>query len=80
MKKTYFDDKLKNINKKALNKTKHILVENEYKKQTFDLSLFIGQSYFFNDGAQNLLIFQLILNTFTMPAGLKEISKLCNKK
>ena len=39
------------------------------KFQTYDLSLFIGQSYFFNDGAQNFLIFQAILNTFTIPTG-----------
>ena len=36
------------------------------------LSLFIGQSYFINEGSQNFLIFQPILNTFTMPAGLTE--------
>ena len=30
-----------------------MLVENEFKKlQTFNSSLFIGQSYFYNDGAQ----------------------------
>ena len=47
VKKTGFDDKLKNLNKKiTFNKTKHALVENEFKKlQTFDSSLFIGQSY-----------------------------------
>ena len=33
-------------------KAKHVLVENELKKlKTFDSSLFIGQSYFSNDGA-----------------------------
>ena len=60
-----FDDKLKNVNKKVTsNKTKHLLVENEFKKlQTFDSSLFIGQSYFNNDGAQLYLIFQLIYKT-----------------
>ena len=48
MKKTNFDDKLKKLNKKGTsNKTKHLLVENEFKKlQLFDSSLFIGQSYF----------------------------------
>ena len=54
-KKTDFDDKLKNLNKKVTsNKSKHLLVENELKKlqdkieklQTYDPSLFIGQSYF----------------------------------
>ena len=33
LKKTDFDDKLKNLNKKiTLNETKHVLVENELKK------------------------------------------------
>ena len=42
VKKTDFDDKLKYLNKKITsNKTKHTLVENEFKKlQTFDLSLY----------------------------------------
>ena len=59
VKKTDFGDKLKNLNKKITpNKTKHLLVENEFKKlQTFDSSLFIGQSYFNYDGAQIYLIF-----------------------
>ena len=54
--------KLKNLNKKVTsNKTKHSLVENEFKKlQTFDSSIFIGQSYYNNDGLQNCLIFQPI--------------------
>ena len=50
-----FNDKLKNLNKKITsNKAQHVLVENELKKlQAFDVSLFIDQSYFNNDGAQN---------------------------
>ena len=50
VKKTDFDDKLKNLNKKITsNKAKHVLVENELKKlQTFDSSLFIVQSFFNN--------------------------------
>ena len=45
VKKTDFDDKLNNLNKKiTLNKTKHVLVESKFKKlQTFDSSTFIGQ-------------------------------------
>ena len=39
----------------------------------FDLSCFIGKSYFDNDGLQNHLIFQLIYNTFTKPAGDTEL-------
>ena len=35
IKKTYFHDNLKNLNKKVIsNKTKHLLVENEWKKTT----------------------------------------------
>ena len=63
VKKIDFDIKkkqLKNYNKEIiLNKTKHVLIQNELKEeqdkfkklQTFDSSLFIGQSYFFNDGS-----------------------------
>ena len=51
VKKTDFDDKLKNVSQKVTSrKTKQLLVENAFKKiQTFDSSLFIGQSYFNND-------------------------------
>ena len=50
VKKTDFDEKLNNVNKQVTsNKSKHVLVENEFKKlQTFDI-LFIGQNYLFND-------------------------------
>ena len=60
VKKTDFDDKLKNLNKKVTsNKTKQLLVENDLKKlQTFDSSIFFDHSYFNNDGAQLYLIFQ----------------------
>ena len=41
-----------------------MLVENELKKlQTFDSSLFVGQSYFFSDGIQLYLIFQPLYYT-----------------
>ena len=36
------------------------------KLQTYDLSLFIVQSYFHNNGAQLYLIFQPIYKTFTI--------------
>ena len=44
VKKTDFDEKLKNLKKKVRSKkTEHLLIENEFKKlQTFDSSLFIG--------------------------------------
>ena len=65
LKKQDFDEKLKNLNNKVTwNKSKHLLVKNEFKKlQTFDLSPFIGQSYFYNDGAQLYLIFQALYYT-----------------
>ena len=54
VKKTDCDDKLKNSNKKIIsNKTKHVPIDNELKKQiTFNSSLLIIESYFNNDGAQ----------------------------
>ena len=54
VKKTDFDDKLKNLNEVITsNKTKHKLVETQLKKsETFDSSIFIGLSYFNNDEAK----------------------------
>ena len=65
IKKTDFDDKIKDLNKKITsNKTKHLLIENEFKKlQTFDSSLFTGQSYFNNDGVQLYLILEPLYYT-----------------
>ena len=40
------------------------------KLQTYDLSLFTGQSYFNNDGAQLYLIFQPSYKTITIFSGL----------
>ena len=49
-----------------------MLVRNELNKlKTFDLSFFVGQSYFNNDGAQFHLIFKPILETikiYTVPS------------
>ena len=56
------------------------------KLQTYDLRLFIGQSYFNNDGAQIYLIFQPIYKTITTFSGLidtiseQESKGLPNKK
>ena len=49
-----FEANLTSFNKTiTLYKSKHLLVENELKKaKKFDSSLFIGESYFNNDGAQ----------------------------
>ena len=65
IKKTNFDDELKKLNKKITSNIKnHLLVKNEFEKlQTFDSSLFIGQSYFNNDGVQLYLIFHPINKT-----------------
>ena len=64
--KTYFDDRLSNLNRKITqNKTKHLLVENGLKKlKTFDLSYFIGKSHFEEDDPQNYLVFQSIYRYF----------------
>ena len=50
--KTDFDTKLSSLHRKVTaNKTKHVLVENEFKKlKTFDSRYFIGKSHFEKDG------------------------------
>ena len=50
--KTDFDTKLSSLHRKVTaNKTKHVLVENEFKKlKTFDSRYFIGKSHFEEDG------------------------------
>ena len=55
-----FHAKLSSRNRKiTANKTKHFLVENDFKKlKTFDSSYFIGKNYFEEDRAQNYLVFQ----------------------
>ena len=52
--KTDFDAKLSSLKRKITeNKTKHFLVENEFKKlKILDLSYFIGKSRFEEDGTQ----------------------------
>ena len=66
VKKTDFDAKLSNVNRKITSsKTKHLLVENELKKlKTFDSSYFIGKSHLGEDGMQNYLVFQPIQRYF----------------
>ena len=47
------------------NKSKYLLVENEFKKlKTFDSSYFIGKSHFGEDGTQNYLVFQPMYRYF----------------
>ena len=54
-----------------MNKTKHVLLENEFKNlKTFHSSLFICQSYFVNNGSHQLLIFQPIQKILTTFPGL----------
>ena len=67
--KTDFDAKLSSFNRKiTLNKTKHLLVENELKKlKSFDLGYFIGKSHFDEHDAQNCLVFQPILKELRNP-------------
>ena len=42
------------------------------KFETFNVSYFLGKSFFDNDGSQNYLIFQPIYNTFRMKSGNTE--------
>ena len=64
--KTYFDEKLKNLNKKVnSNKTKHVIVENGLKiLETFDPIYFRGKSHFEDDGNQNYLVVQTAYRYF----------------
>ena len=66
--KTDFDNKLTSLNRKITsNKTKHLLVENELRKlKTFDLGYFVGKSHIDEDDAQNYLVFQSMLEYFTL--------------
>ena len=63
-----FNAKLSSFNRKIIsNKTKHLLIENELKKlKSFDLGYFIRKSHFDEDGSQHYLVFQLILQYFTL--------------
>ena len=56
--KTDFDAKLSSLNRKIFsNKTKHLLVENQLKKLTFDSIYFCGKNHLEDDGTQNYLVF-----------------------
>ena len=53
-----------------------ITKERKTKKiETADLGFVLGNNHFDNDGSQNYLIFQPILNTFTKPTGAAETIK-----
>ena len=76
-----FDVKLTGLDKKITsNKTKYLLVENEFKKlKTFDLSYFNGKSHFEEDVAQDYLIFQPLYKYFKVITGTDHIPSLKSK-
>ena len=64
---TDFDHKLKI----QINKTKHLLAENELKKlKTFDSIYFRGKSHFKEDGWKNYLVFQPVYRYFKRVLGV----------
>ena len=71
-KKTDFDDKLKSLNQKInSDKTKHLDVENEFKRiQIFDSIYFRGKSYTEENGRQDDLVFQPIYQYFQRAVGV----------
>ena len=79
--KTAFDAKLLSLNRKiTANKTKNLLVENEFKKlKTFDLSYFIGKSDFGEDCVQNYLVFQPINKYFKVITNTNYVSSWKSK-
>ena len=64
--KTDVDTELQDIKKRIKsNKTKHLLVETEFKKlEKIDTAYFRGKNYFDDDGTQNFLVFQPVLKYF----------------
>ena len=68
--KTDFDPKLSSLNRKiTANKSKDLLVENEFKKlKTFESSYFISKTHFEEDGTQNYLEFQPLNKYFKVIA------------
>ena len=64
--KKVFDAKLSSLNRKITsNKSKHLLVENEFKElKIFDSSYFIGKGHFEDDGTQNCLVCKPIYRYF----------------
>ena len=66
MTKTDFDTKLQELNKKInSNKTKHLLLETEFKKlEKFDVGYFRGKNCFDGNGTQNYLVFQPVCRYF----------------
>ena len=68
---------MSSLNRKiTANESKHLLVENEFKKiKTFDSSYFRGKSHFVEkDGTENYLVFQTINRYFKVIASINYIS------
>ena len=63
---------MSSLNRKITsNKSKHLLVENEFKKlKTFHSSYFRGKSHFEEDGTQNYLVFQAMYRCFRRVVGV----------
>ena len=81
MTKTDFDAKLSSLNRKiTLNKTKHVLVENELNRlKSFDSNYFIGKSHFEENGEQNYLVFQPLNKYFKVLSTTNHISSWKSK-
>ena len=79
--KTDYDTKLISLNKKInSNKTKTVLVENEFKKlQASDSSYFRGKNYFEEDGTQNYSVFQPMYKYFKKIGNTDHISEWKSK-
>ena len=68
------------IKKNNSNKTKHLLVENEFKKlKTFDSGYFRGKNHFEEDSTQNYLVFQAMYQYFKLIPNKKYISEWKSK-
>ena len=91
VRKTDFDDKLKNLNKKVTsNKTKHVLVENELNGvsekikllSTKDFDFLLGRMYFTgSDGFQYLFVYQPTFNVLDLKrASVLNILLVVNQK
>ena len=79
--KTDFDAKVSSLNRKITsNKSKHLLVENEFKKlKTFHSSYFRGKSHFEEDGTQNYLVVQPLNKYFKLIANTDCVSSWKSK-
>ena len=79
--KTDFEAKLSSLNRKiTLNKSKHLLVENELKKlKTFISIYYRGKNHFEEDGTQNYLVFHPLNKYFKVIASTNYVSSWKSK-